>query len=72
MMGLVGASLFPNLVPALGSPEWSLTAANASSSPLTLTVMLIMALVGMPLVVGYTAFVYKTFKGKVDLEKGGY
>ena len=44
---------------------------NASSSKLTLTVMLIIALVGMPFVIGYTIYVYRAFRGKVKLE-GGY
>jgi cytochrome d ubiquinol oxidase subunit II len=68
MMGITGASLFPRLVPVLGAPELSLTAANASSSELTLKVMLILAIVGMPLVLGYTIWVYRAFAGKVDVE----
>jgi cytochrome d ubiquinol oxidase subunit II len=68
MMGLCGAGLFPNLVPALGAPELSLTAANASSSQLTLKTMLILALIGMPVVIGYTIWVYRSFGGKVDVE----
>ncbi len=66
MMGIAGASLFPRLVPALGAPELSLTAANASSSERTLKVMLLLAVVGMPLVLGYTIWVYRAFSGKVD------
>jgi len=68
MMGLCGSGLFPNLVPALGTPELSLTAANASSSQLTLKTMLILALIGMPVVIGYTIWVYRSFGGKVDVE----
>lgn len=68
MMALCGAGLFPNLVPALGTPELSLTAANASSSQLTLKTMLIVAVLGMPFVIGYTMWVYKSFRGKVDVE----
>ncbi|MHC4421757.1 MAG: cytochrome d ubiquinol oxidase subunit II [Planctomycetota bacterium] len=64
--GLVGAGLFPRLVPALGAPGLSLTLANASSGESTLKAMLIIALFGMPLVIGYTAWVYWAFKGKVD------
>jgi cytochrome d ubiquinol oxidase subunit II len=64
--GLVGAGLFPRLVPALGTPGLSLTLANASSGESTLKAMLIIALFGMPLVIGYTAWVYWAFKGKVD------
>jgi cytochrome d ubiquinol oxidase subunit II len=65
----VGAGLFPNLVPALGNPELSLTLSNAASGPLTLKVMLIIALVGMPFVLGYTGWVYWAFKGKVDVSQ---
>jgi cytochrome d ubiquinol oxidase subunit II len=49
-----------------------LTIYNASSTPGTLTVMLIIALVGMPLVIGYTALVYKVFMGKVILDSDSY
>jgi cytochrome d ubiquinol oxidase subunit II len=65
--GLVGAGLFPRLVPALGAPELSLTLANASSGEPTLKAMLVIALVGMPVVIGYTVWVYWAFKGKVDV-----
>jgi cytochrome d ubiquinol oxidase subunit II len=65
--GLVGAGLFPRLVPALGAPELSLTLANATSGESTLKAMLIVALFGMPVVIGYTAWVYWAFKGKVDV-----
>lgn len=62
---VVAHSAFPVLVPSSIDLAYSLTAYNASSSPRTLTVMLIIALVGMPLVIGYTAFIYTVFKGKV-------
>jgi cytochrome d ubiquinol oxidase subunit II len=65
--GLVGCGLFPRLVPALNAPELSLTLANASSGDLTLKSMLVIALLGMPLVIVYTIWVYWAFKGKVDL-----
>lgn len=61
MMALTGATLFPELVPALGDPARSLTLYNASSSARTLQTMLILALVGMPLVIGYTVWVYRRF-----------
>lgn len=72
LMGIAGASLFPKMVPALGAPELSLTISNASSSELTLKVMLIMALIGMPVVVAYTIWMYRTFKGKVELNEESY
>jgi cytochrome d ubiquinol oxidase subunit II len=71
LWGTVGAIHYPNLVRAT-APELSLTAANASSSALTLKVMLVVALIGMPLVIGYTIFAFRVFKGKVRPGAGGY
>lgn len=61
-------ALFPTLVPALGHPAWNLTAANASSSQLTLQVMLIITLIGMPFVLAYTIWIHRIFGGKVQGE----
>jgi cytochrome d ubiquinol oxidase subunit II len=71
LWGIVGSIHYPNLIRAT-DPSLSLTIANASSSALTLKVMLIIALVGMPLVVGYTIFAYRVFKGKADAGGEGY
>jgi cytochrome d ubiquinol oxidase subunit II len=72
LMGMCGAGLFPNLVPALNNPAWSLTIWNASSSALTLKTMLILALIGMPIVIAYTIWIYIIFRGKVKVEAAGY
>jgi cytochrome d ubiquinol oxidase subunit II len=64
MFLIVGVTIFPNMVPALETAN-SLTIYNASSSRLTLTTMLIIALVGMPIVLIYTAFMYRVFRKKV-------
>ncbi len=69
LWGIVGADLYPDLVRASNDPALSLTIRNASSSPLTLKVMLVIALVGMPLVVGYTIYAYRIFRGKA---RSGY
>jgi cytochrome bd ubiquinol oxidase subunit II len=66
MMGLAGAAMFPNLVPALNASELSLTVFNSSSSELTLQTMLILALIGMPFVVAYTILVYRAFGSRED------
>jgi cytochrome d ubiquinol oxidase subunit II len=68
----VATALFPRMVPALNDPALSLTVYNASSSQLTLTVMLVLALIGMPLVIGYTVWAYRAFSGKVSLEDAEY
>lgn len=72
MIGLSAVSLFPRLVPSSTDPAFSLTVYNASSSQMTLTVMLIIALIGMPLVIGYTVFIYRVFKGKTVITADSY
>jgi len=71
LWGIVGAVQYPYLVRA-ADPALSLTVSNSSSSQLTLKIMLLIALIGMPLVIGYTAFAYRVFKGKVRLDDHGY
>ncbi len=72
MIGLSAVSLFPRLVPSVTDLAYSLTIRNASSTPATLTVMLVIALIGMPIVIGYTFFIYRVFKGKVELTEASY
>jgi len=72
LVGLFGLSLFPRMVPSSIDPANSLTIYNASSTPRTLTVMLVIALIGMPLVIAYTAYVYRVFMGKIVVTKDGY
>jgi len=71
LWGVVGAIQYPTLIRAT-DPSLSLTVMNASSSALTLKVMLIIALVGMPFVIAYTVYAYRVFKGKVGLDDAGY
>lgn len=60
---------FPYLVPGLdGGP--GLSAYTSSSSDLTLTVMLVVALIGLPLVLAYTLVVYRAFGGRIATEPG--
>ncbi|MDT8436931.1 MAG: cytochrome d ubiquinol oxidase subunit II [Gemmatimonadota bacterium] len=72
VIALAAVGMYPKLVTSSLDPAWSLTARNAASTPLTQTVMLAIALVGMPLVIGYTAYVYRVFKGKVVLGPESY
>jgi cytochrome bd ubiquinol oxidase subunit II len=68
VMATLGAAIFPNMVPASNNPAYSLTLANASSSPLTLKTMLILAVIGVPIVLVYTTWIHLTFRGKVGEE----
>ncbi len=69
LWGLAGANLFPDLVRASNDSSLSLTIRNASSSPITLKVMLLIALIGMPLVVGYTIWSYRVFRQRRPLAR---
>ncbi|MCX8124746.1 MAG: cytochrome d ubiquinol oxidase subunit II [Spirochaetes bacterium] len=62
---MAGAALYPNLVRAT-IDAYNLTIFNASSTLLTLKIMFIIALIGMPIVIAYTIYVYRVFKGKVS------
>jgi cytochrome d ubiquinol oxidase subunit II len=67
LMGAVVAfqGLFPRVMPSSLDSAWDLTIYNASSSPLTLTVMLVVALVFVPVVLGYQAWSYWVFRQRV-------
>jgi cytochrome d ubiquinol oxidase subunit II len=71
LMILVAAySAYPVLVPSSLGPELSLTAYNASSTPRSLGVMLVIALVGMPVMLAYTIGVYWIFRGPARPAEG--
>jgi cytochrome d ubiquinol oxidase subunit II len=69
---LFGVALFPNLIASTLAPANDLTIYNASSSEKTLRIMLVVAGLGMPFVVTYTAVVYWIFRGKVKLGQLSY
>ena len=68
--GVVG--LYPNLFPSSLNPKYSLTAHNASSSPLTLKIMLVVVIMFIPVVIGYQIWAYNLFKGKITKEDLAY
>ncbi len=69
LFGVVG--LYPALLPSSIAPANSITIANAASSPLTLKIMLGVALVFVPIVAAYQFWLYRTFSHKVtDVELG--
>ncbi|MGA9601396.1 MAG: cytochrome d ubiquinol oxidase subunit II [Methylocystis sp.] len=68
-----GFSLFPFLLPSSSRPDHSLTVWDASSSQTTLTLMLFVVLVFLPIVLGYTAWAYRVFRGvksEADILRG--
>ncbi len=72
LMGIFGIGMYPNLVYSRPNPENSLTAFNASSSHQTLGIMFTIALIGVPVVLAYSASIYTIFRGKVKLDKTSY
>ncbi len=72
LMAVAGIAMYPTLLYSVPNAENSLTIYNAASSPKTLQIMLIMALIGMPLVLAYTVSIYWVFRGKVRLETHSY
>jgi cytochrome bd ubiquinol oxidase subunit II len=72
LVGLFSLALFPNLVTASNDASHSLTVYTAASSTKTLGIMFVIALIGMPLVLTYTAAVYWTFRRRVELGEHSY
>jgi cyd operon protein YbgT len=60
----VGLTMFPFILPS-SSIRSSLTVWDSSSSHLTLFIMLVVTVIFMPIILAYTAWVYKVLWGKV-------
>jgi len=65
VIGTMGVSLFPFLLPSSSHPGSSLTVWDASSSHLTLSIMLIAVIIFLPIVLAYTGWVYRVMRGPV-------
>ncbi|MGM4984123.1 cytochrome d ubiquinol oxidase subunit II [Rhizobium sp. SG741] len=76
IISTVGLSMFPFLLPSSLDPRSSLTVWDASSSHLTLFIMLVVTGIFLPIILFYTAWVYRVLWGKVDEktvnDKGGH
>ena len=71
IISTVGLSLFPFLLPSSSAPNASLTVWDASSSHLTLFIMLIATAVFLPLILLYTTWVYRVMRGPVTAHSIG-
>jgi cytochrome d ubiquinol oxidase subunit II len=60
--------LFPRVMVSSLNPDWSLTIYNASSSPYTLRVMTIVAVIFTPIVLIYQGWTYWVFRKRVSSE----
>jgi cytochrome bd ubiquinol oxidase subunit II len=58
-------ALYPQVMPSSTNPDWSLTVTNAASTPYTLKIMTIVALVFTPLVLLYQGWTYWVFRKRI-------
>ena len=65
VISTAGLSLFPFLLPSSSDPNASLTVWDASSSQLTLGIMLGATIIFLPIVLAYTTWVYSVLRGRV-------
>ena len=64
-----GLALFPFLMPSSAQPDQGLTVWDASSSAPTLFLMLVVVAVFLPVVLAYTAWVFRVLRGRITLEE---
>ncbi|MDN5558037.1 MAG: cytochrome d ubiquinol oxidase subunit II [Ruaniaceae bacterium] len=62
-------TMFPNVMPSSIDPAYSLSIAQASSTPYTLTVMSIVALTLVPIVLAYQAWTYWVFRKRLSTKQ---
>lgn len=74
IIATVGLAMFPILLPSSSHPDHSLAVFDASSSRMTLRNMLLATVFFLPIILAYTAWVYRVLWGKVsekDIERAG-
>lgn len=71
IIATAGLTLFPFFMPSSVDPRSSLTAWDASSSQLTLFIMLCATALFLPLILIYTSFVYRVMRGPVTTQSLG-
>lgn len=65
IISTVGLSLYPFIIPSSYDPKSSLTIWDASSSRVTLFIMLCATALFLPIIVGYTTWAYRVLAGKI-------
>jgi cytochrome d ubiquinol oxidase subunit II len=61
-------ALFPDVMPSSTDPAFNLTVTNASSTPYTLTIMTVVAVVFTPIVLIYQGWTYWIFRKRVTVQ----
>lgn len=67
VIATVGVSMFPFILPSSTNMKSSLLVWDASSSQLTLLIMLVAVIIFLPLIIIYTSWVYRALNGKVTI-----
>jgi cytochrome d ubiquinol oxidase subunit II len=68
----IAIDLYPNLLLSSIDGSYSLTIANSAASQKSLCIILTFVMIGAPLVLIYTLFLFRTFRGKVVLDEMSY
>jgi cytochrome d ubiquinol oxidase subunit II len=66
---LLFGALYPNLVPSTLNPRWSVTIANASSTPYTLKILTWVAATLAPLAMLYQGWTYWVFRQRISVDR---
>ena len=66
IIATVGVAMFPFILPSSSNPGHSLAVFDASSSRVTLRNMLVATVIFLPIILAYTAWVYRVLWGKVS------
>ena len=72
MLALFGIGMYPDMIFSNPDSVNSLNIYNGASSAKTLQIMLTIAILGIPIVLAYTASIYWIFRGKVKLDSTSY
>ncbi|MEI7744088.1 MAG: cytochrome d ubiquinol oxidase subunit II [Chloroflexota bacterium] len=64
-------ALFPDVMPSSLNEAWSLTTTNAASTPYTLTIMTVVAVIFVPIVLVYQGWTYHVFRKRVTVPRAG-
>lgn len=72
LLATIAIGLYPNLLLSSIDPAHSLTISNSASSPKSLGIILTFVAIGAPLVLVYTLFLFRTFRGKVVMDEMSY
>lgn len=72
LFSLFAIGTYPNMIISSINPEFNMTLFNSSASRITLKVVLIISLIGVPLVLAYGSLLYYIFTGKTKLHENSY